>query len=139
MLRLNSSRFLIGLVLGINLQCAISFFIVPQRFVPAYELVGIPGEAAVRGFGVLFLMWNIPYLFALIQPIKHRTSLIEAIVMQAIGVLGETFILFDIPPTYETLIASIQRFIIFDTVGFICLVSVAFLLRNQQLETSVDH
>ena len=41
-------------------------------------LEGIIGEQMVRGMGVLFLMWNIPYIFALANPIrKQGRSLIE--------------------------------------------------------------
>jgi hypothetical protein len=139
MFRNNIGRFLIGLVLGINLHCAISFIINPQRYLIAYELVGSPGEAAIRGFGILFLMWNIPYIFALINPIKNWISLIEAIIMQAVGIFGEAFILINIPPQHLLLNISIQRFLIFDTAGLICLVSAALILQKNRSKIPFDN
>lgn len=126
-------RFIIGLVLLVNLQSAFSFIFAPHLFAPAYELIGIPGETAVKGFGVLFVMWNIPYIVAFINPIRFRTSLLEAIAMQALGLAGESYILFGIPDSHSTLIDSILRFIIFDSAGLLGLMITALMLRNQKL------
>ena len=62
--RILIARILVGFVMTINLQCAIVFIINPERYAPLYELIGIPGRAAIQGFGVLFIMWNIPYVVA---------------------------------------------------------------------------
>lgn len=86
------ARILIALVLFINVQSALAFFVYPARFAPAYELSGISGAAAIRGFAVLFLMWNVPYVVALVNPVKYRISLFEAIAMQTIGLVGELLI-----------------------------------------------
>jgi hypothetical protein len=136
MQKINVSRIMIGLVLWINLQCAVSFILTPKRFLSAYELVGIPGETAIMGFGILFLMWNVPYVFATIHPIKNWLSLIEATVMQAIGVFGEAIILFNIPLQHRELYLSVLRFLLFDTAGFVILVSAALILRKQRSEIS---
>ncbi|MCJ7434408.1 MAG: hypothetical protein MUO77_13045, partial [Anaerolineales bacterium] len=79
------ARLLIGLVTAWNLQAALIFIVSPGGFVRAYELSGAAGEAAVRGFGVLFLMWNVPYLFALKDPIRYQLALTFALLMQLTG------------------------------------------------------
>src|SRR5512137_977255 len=88
-----AARGLIGLVFFFNVQCALLFLAVPQAYAPSFELSGPVGEGMLRGLGILFLMWNVPYAVALWNPHAHRTSLYEAIAMQAIGVLGETILL----------------------------------------------
>jgi hypothetical protein len=123
------ARLLIGLVLIINIQSALVFFANPERFTPAYELSGIPGEAAIRGFAVLFLMWNVPYAVAVINPVKYRVSLYEAIAMQSIGLIGESFILWTIPHEHIFLRNSILRFIIFDGVGLVALIVAAWVTK----------
>jgi hypothetical protein len=72
-------------------------------------------------------MWNVPYVVALIHPFKHRVSLIETVIMQGIGVIGETVLLLCLPGNHPTLSGSVVRFIIFDGAGLI-LLSAAFLL-----------
>ena len=76
--RLWLSRILIGSILFINIQSALAFITKPAIYAPAYELLGIPGTSAIKGFGVLFLMWNIPYAVAFLHPIKNRISLYES-------------------------------------------------------------
>jgi len=77
--------------------------------------------------GLLFLMWQVPYIVALINPLKHQLSLLEALMMQALGVIGETIILLRIPLQYATLRASITRFLVFDAAG-LALLALAWLL-----------
>jgi hypothetical protein len=116
------SRLLIGLVTAWNLQAAFAFIFAPSGFVRAYELSGVPGEAAIRGFGLLFLMWNIPYLFALKDPVRNRLALTLSLLMQLTGLIGETYIYFTLPAGYAMLESSILRFIVFDGVGLVLLV-----------------
>ena len=115
------ARLLIGSVLFVNVQCAILFVTIPADFAPGFELSGPVGEAILRGLGVLFLMWNVPYAVAAYDPLKHRRSLYEAIAMQAIGFFGESWILWQTPPGHPALTASVIRFIIFDGVGLLVL------------------
>jgi hypothetical protein len=124
-----AARVCIGAVLLANVQCAVVFWWSPQIYTPAFELAGVAGEAAVRGVGVLFLMWNVPYLIALWHPRRHRVSLWEAVAMQAIGVAGETIIALTLPPGYVTLRASLMRFILFDGGGLAILLLAAWLSR----------
>lgn len=123
-------RILIGLVIFSNLQCAVYFLVHPEYFAPAYELSGIPGEAAIRGFAILFCMWNIPYLFAVAHPIRHRTSLIESNLMQFTGLLGESWLVTQIPLQYAVLRNSIFRFIIFDGAGLLLLFLALVMTRG---------
>jgi hypothetical protein len=125
-----AARFLIAVVVAWNLQCALIFLLNPGAFAPGFELTGIPGEAAVRGFAVLFVMWNIPYLVALWQPRRNRVSLWEALAMQVIGVVGESLILFSIPAEHTILHTSLLRFITFDAAGVLCLIGAILLSRQ---------
>jgi branched-subunit amino acid transport protein len=129
--KINISRVLIGIVTFVNIQSAISFIINPNMFTPVFLLTGIIGQAVIQGFGVLFLMWNIPYIVALLDPYKYSTSLIEAVIMQLIGFVGELFILLNLPPEYRILRNSIIRFILFDGVGL------GFLLIATTLVTRI--
>jgi hypothetical protein len=132
-LRLWLARLLIAVVVAWNLQCALVFLFNPAAFAPGFELAGIPGEAAVRGFAVLFIMWNIPYLVALWNPLRHRLSLWEALAMQTIGAVGESLILAFIPLEHSILRGSILRFIIFDAAGIGCLIG-AVLISNVKIK-----
>ena len=130
-MRLWASRLLIAIVTAWNLQAAVIFIISPQSFVHAYELSGVAGEAAVRGGGVLFLMWNVPYVFAAIGPVRFRFGLTFALLMQWIGLIGECYIFFTLPVGHDVLSSSILRFIIFDGTG-LALLSVAWLLTQKR-------
>jgi hypothetical protein len=126
-LRLWTARLLIAVVVAWNLECALVFFINPGLYAPGFELAGIPGEAALRGFAVLFVMWNIPYLVALWHPQRNKISLWEALAMQSIGVVGESLILFSIPVGHAILYTSLVRFIIFDAAGVVLLIGAVLL------------
>lgn len=130
-MRLWFARILIGVVIAWNLQAALAFFISPGTFTTGFELSGIPGLAAVRGIAVLFVMWNVPYVMAAWQPQRHSLSLMEALVMQFIGVTGETVILLTLPPEHAVLQNSIQRFLTFDACGLAVLALAMWLVRKQ--------
>jgi hypothetical protein len=118
-------------VVAWNLECALVFWLNPGLFSPGFELVGFPGAAAVRGFAVLFVMWNIPYLVALWNPKRHRVSLWEALAMQTIGVTGESYILFSLPAGYPILQSSLLRFVTFDAAGVLLLIGTILLARKE--------
>ena len=128
--RLWFGRLLIGTVLLWNVQCALAFLVAPATFAPGFELSGAAGEAAVRGMGVLFLMWNVPYVVALWQPVRHRVSLYEAVAMQTIGLLGETLILWSLAGGHPLVAGSITRFIAFDGAGVVLLGLAAWITRR---------
>lgn len=121
-------RVLIGLVTFMNLQAAAYFLIRPADYAQGFELSGTPGNAMIQGMGLLFVMWNIPYIIALINPVKHFVSLIEAVIMQAIGVFGETILLLLLKGEHPRLEASVLRFIIFDGAGLVFLVAAWILM-----------
>lgn len=129
--RLWLARGFVGIVLFINLQCALLFIWRPQDYSPGFELTGAVGAAAVRGMGVLFLMWNVPYVFATLHPRKYRTSLYEAIIMQTIGVIGETLILWSLPELHQLARLTVTRFILFDACGLMALCLATWLTRAQ--------
>jgi len=128
--RLLLPRVLIFLVLAMNLQCALAYIFNPLPYIAPFELGGEPGRAAVIGIGILFVMWQVPYVFALAHPLHNRRSLLEAVLMQAIGLVGETLLLRSIPSAHLVLRASILRFIIFDAAGLLLLfVAAAYTFR----------
>ena len=129
-LRLWISRLLIAYVLFVNVQSAVLFLLQPEAYAPGFELSGAAGTDMVRGMGLLFLMWNVPYAVALSHPVRRRISLYEALVMQAIGLFGETFLLMSLPSGHAALVDSVGRFILFDGIGLGALVVALFLTIN---------
>ena len=133
-MRLNLARGFIGLTILWNLQAAFVFLLWPERYTTAFELGGAAGgagAAALRGIGVLFLMWNVPYLVALWHPLRHRISLYEALAMQIIGLLGEGIIYLTIPIIHAALRISVFRFIVFDALGLGLLLLAAWITRER--------
>ena len=128
--RLWLARFLIALVTIWNLQAALVFILWPEHYAPGFELTGVPGAAAVRGTGILFVMWNVPYLIALWNPSKYRFAVGMALVMQFLGLVGEGLILFTLPDGHALLSESITRFIIFDGSGLILLMGAFWILNR---------
>ncbi|HMD89413.1 MAG TPA: hypothetical protein VKF38_09645 [Anaerolineaceae bacterium] len=125
------ARLLIGWVFATNIQCAILFILFPGRYLFGFELTGIGGNGAIQGFGILFLMWNVPYSVALIQPNKNRLSLLEAVVMQAIGFVGETLLLIFLPQGHLFMAGTVIRFIVFDGSGLVLLLLSAWISRGE--------
>jgi len=124
-------RGLIGLIFFFNIQCALAFIFFPQTYVGGFELSGLPGQAVVRGLGILFLMWNVPYAFALWRPSRNRLSLYEAVIMQAIGFLGESAIYWSLDAGHTTAQQTLLRFIIFDGSGLIALLAAVWLVNRR--------
>ena len=108
-------RLIIGTVIAWNLQAAFIFVFLP----------------AVRGIGVLFLMWNVPYLFALKNPIRYQLELCIALLTQFIGLVGESYVLSTLSAEHVILRNSITRFIIFDGAGLLLLALAYFLSKNK--------
>lgn len=138
--RLLLPRVLIFLVLAMNLQCAIAYIFNPLPYVAPFELSGEPGRAAIIGIGILFVMWQVPYLFALIHPLGNWCSLLEAVIMQAIGLVGESLLFRTIPLSNVALRGSVLRFIVFDAGGLLLLIVAAAwtfrLLRHEKGESN---
>lgn len=134
-LRLLMARILIGLVLLDNLTCAALFLVTPADYVPSFELQGAAGKAMVQGIGLLFVMWNVPYVFALVDPRKFRISLLEAILMQAIGLIGESILRTMLPAGLSIMRMAVMRFIVFDAAGLALLFLAGWLTRKQSPKT----
>ena len=127
---LTLARLLIALVLFFNLQCAFAFLVWPQNYMAGFGLQGILGQQIVRALGVLFLIWNIPYLFALAHPLRHFISLLEAVIMQAIAVLGDAIILLTTRPLPPQVESALQRFLLFDGAGLLLLIIALLTARR---------
>jgi len=123
----NLPKLLILAVVVVNLQSAVQFLTQPEIYVSSFELVGLPGEVAIRGYGVLFLMWSVPYLVAAWNPYQYRIALYEAITMQSIGLVGESIIHSSLPTNYALLRTAILRFIFVDALGLFMLIFAALL------------
>ncbi len=129
------ARVLIAIVLGMNLACAIDFIARPELYQTSYELSGEVGRVAVIGFGILFLMWQVPYFFALYHPGTQKISLFQAILMQTLGFFGESLLLQTIPMEHAVLRGSILRFIWFDGGGLLLLI-LAYFIGSRWLSTA---
>jgi hypothetical protein len=128
-LKLWIGRFFIAVVLFLNLQAAVFFLLRPGDYAPGFELNGAAGNSMIQGMGLLFIMWNVPYLVALIHPVKYHVSLIEAILMQTIGVIGESSLTCLLPTGHAILSASAGRFILFDA-GDLVLLLLAWIITR---------
>jgi len=130
------ARILIGLVFLVNIQCAGIFLLNPSPYLAGFGLEGAVGEQTIRAIGLLFVMWNVPYAFALANPEKHRISLIEAVIMQAIGLIGETSILLVGGPHPSPIESTLKRFIMFDGIGLVFLLMAVWFAGVKKSPTS---
>lgn len=124
------ASILIGLVLLDNVSCAVLFLVTPADYVPSFELQGAAGKAMVQGIGLLFAMWCVPYIVALVNPRKFRISLLEAILMQAIGLVGESMLFAMLTAELSILHTTVMRFIVFDAAGLAVLLLAGWLTRE---------
>jgi hypothetical protein len=126
-----SARLLIFLVVADNFQAAILFLLHPESVAPSFELTGLTGDSIIQGIGLLFLMWCVPYIVALIDPASHRLSLFEAIIMQALAFVGETTLMVLLPIKLPTLENTILKFMVFDLAGLVLLLLASWLTRKE--------
>jgi hypothetical protein len=115
------TRLALGIVFSLNVSCAVAFVVRPEAYTQSFEVRGVGGAALIRGIGILFLMWNATYPYAIWSPWRQRSLLLIVIAQQAIGVAGETWMLLVLPPGHETLRASGWRFVAFDSAGLVAL------------------
>jgi len=120
-LRTHIARIALLAVLVANMSAAIPYLVRPADYVAAYELTGAPGEVVVRGFGVLFLMWAVPFIPAILHPARNRVALACVLAMQVVGLVGESLMMLALPPGHDALRATGLRFIAFDGVGLVLL------------------
>ena len=124
------ARFLIGAVTFMNVQSALTFLYRPEAYVAGFELSGAVGVATLRGIAILFLMWNVPYVVATVNPIKYRVSHYEAVAMQTIGLVGESILLLNLDTNHIALQTTVTRFVIFDALGLGALLLAVFITRK---------
>jgi len=119
------ARIAFAAVFVVNVQCALSFVLTPADFAGAYELEGVAGEAAVQGIGIAFLMWNATYPAFIAAPQRFCVLGWVILAQQAIGLVGESLLLANLPAGHGVLAASIMRFVVFDGAGLV-LMGIAF-------------
>lgn len=129
------ARVAFAAVFALNVMCALQFVIDPGSYAGAYELEGVAGEAAVRGIGIAFLMWNATYPAFIAAPSRFRVLGWVILAQQAIGLVGESLLLCSLPAGHDVLASSVMRFIAFDGAGLV-LMGVAFALLVVRSRTS---
>lgn len=118
---LGVSRAVVALVCIWNLTAALPFAIRPSAYLHSFEVAGggIGAEALVRGLGIAFLMWQVPFLPVIWQPNRYRACFLCLLGMQFVGLLGESIMMLTLPAGHAALRATGWRFIIFDGTGLI--------------------
>ena len=127
------ARAAVGSVWAVNLNAALSFLAQPERYAAGFELSGVAGEAVVRGFGILFLMWNATFTLVILQPRHHQALFRIVLIQQAIGVAGETWIWLRLPPGHAALWGTGLRFLLFDGLG-LAVMALAFAIMLKTSE-----
>ena len=122
-----TARIAVAAVFALNVQCALIFMLWPTAYTSGFELegAGVAGEAAVRGLGVAFLMWNATYPAVIANPRRFRPLYVVVLAQQAIGLLGESWIRLSPSAGHTALAASVERFIAIDAAG-LALMAAAF-------------
>jgi hypothetical protein len=128
--RLQLSRAAVGIVLFLNIQCAVQFLASPQitRRVLNFQE---HGRNSYSRYGNLIPYVECALCFCLNPPVKYRISYFQAVIMQFIGLLGETFLWIVIPSENALIAANISRFIIFDGTGLVFM-TFGYLLINKE-------
>jgi hypothetical protein len=125
-------RGLVVVVFLWNIQCALAFLVFPARYTTSFQLPSnVIGITLIRSIGLLFLMWNVPYFFAALQPIHWKICLGISLIQQSIGVLGELWILSSLH-TEPVIRSSILRFLSFDAAGLVILAIASCLFLYHQ-------
>jgi hypothetical protein len=116
-----AARIIVLLVCCWNLTAAIPFVLDPSGHVRSFEVsdCGVGGELLVRGLGVAFLMWQVPFIPVIWRPGRNRVCFCCLLGMQAIGLAGETLMLAGLPDGHASLRAIGWRFIAFDGAGLV--------------------
>ena len=137
-LRFWLARLAVGAVFAVNVHSAVAFLAYPGRYAPGFELTGVAGEAAVRGLGVAFLMWNATYPLVIWDPRRYRTVFGIVLAQQLIGLVGESWIRATLPAGHATLAAGIERFILFDAAGLLVMLATFIALGDDSGQADAD-
>ena len=122
-----NARVAVGSVFVVNMGCAYSFISQPGQFSSGFEIGGAPGRTVIQAFGILFLMWNATYPPVILRPQTELTLFGVILIQQIIGLAGETWMWFALPPGHPALAGTGLRFIFFDGAGLI-LMGIAYLI-----------
>jgi hypothetical protein len=75
-------------------------------------------------------MWAVPFIPAIMHPVKYRIALACVLAMQGIGLIGESLMLMTLPAGHGALRAMGLRFIAFDGAGLILLLIAYYLSHD---------
>lgn len=128
-----AARIAVAAVCAWNLSAAVPFPLSPHRYIAGFEVSGPGGEALVRGLGILFLMWQVPFLPAIWHPRRHRVCLRVILTMQAVDLAGELWMIATLPSGHAALRATGTRFVAFDAAGLVFLAA-AFAITREARE-----
>ena len=124
------ARLALVVVFFFNVSCALAFVVRPAAYAPGFEVSGVVGEVLVRGIGILFLMWNVTYPLAIWDPWRYRWLFLIIIVQQAIGLMGETWMLLTLPAGHTALATTGWRFVVFDGGGLVAMLATLILTHT---------
>jgi len=133
-----AARLVVTVVCIWNLTAAVPFVLKPAGYLSSFEVSGVGGEALVRGLGIAFLMWQAPFLPVIWHPGRNRVCFACVLGMQVLGLVGESWMLANLPAGHAPLRATGWRFIAFDAAG-LGLMGLAFaglFLRRKSVGTS---
>ncbi len=116
-----AARIIVAAVCAWNLSAAIPFILAPARYAHGFEVSGAGGEALVRGLGVAFLMWQVPFLPVIWNPRRYRTCFLVLLAMQLVGLAGEALMMAGLPAGHAALRATGWRFLAFDGAGLVAM------------------
>lgn len=124
-----AARIVVAAVCAWNLSAAIPFVLNPAGYAPAFEVSGAGGEALVRGLGVAFLMWQVPFLPVISNPRRHRACFLVILAMQLVGLAGEAVMLAGLPAGHDALRTTGWRFLAFDGGGLVAMAAAYAVLH----------
>ncbi len=127
-----AARIVVAAVCAWNLSAAIPFVLDPAGYTSGFEVGGAGGEALVRGLGVAFLMWQVPFLPVIWNPRRHRICFLVVLAMQLVGVAGESWMLAGLPAGHDALRATGLRFLAFDSAGLAAMAAAYAVLHRRR-------
>jgi len=129
------SQLVVGVVFILNISCAVAFIFRPERYMGGFEIGGLQGRVLTRAMGILFLMWNVTYPLVILNPYRHKTLFAVILIQQAIGLLGESWLMLTLPAGHAPLQATGLRFIFFDGAGLILMGAAYFVFIKQPIRS----
>ncbi len=127
-----AARIVVAAVCAWNLSAANPVVLDPAGYASGFEVGGAGGEALVRGLGVAFLMWQVPFLPVIWNPRRHRICFLVVLAMQLVGVAGESWMLAGLPAGHDALRATGLRFLAFDSAGLAAMAAAYAALHRRR-------